>query len=187
MRILVAEDDYFLAHQLTTDIIRLGCGIVGPFAGVEDALLCDEPVDAAILDIRLGNETSFPIADSLRRAAIPFLFLTGHSRVDLPPRFADARVYRKPGHAVTLLADLSAQRRAQQPPRAPDSIEQVVAAMLVHARETLPDQKAAERLVMAVLEQALRGATQDWQTEEPKYWLFEMLRQEMRRWRLYLH
>ena len=79
-------------------------------------------------------------------------------------------------------------QRDRLPDRAPDSIEQVVAAMLVHAREALPDPQAAERLVMAVLQRAVRSCAQTRPAEEPRYWLFEMLRQEMHdRWHLYLN
>jgi len=33
-------------------------------------------LDAAVLDINLGNELSFPIGDALTAANVPFVFLT---------------------------------------------------------------------------------------------------------------
>ena len=60
--------------------------IVGPLVAVAPALqvITSGPLDAAVLDINLGNELSFPIADALTVANVPFVFLTPYSRAVLP-------------------------------------------------------------------------------------------------------
>ncbi len=188
MRVLVVEDDYFLAEQLTSEILESGNSIVGPFADVRAAILCAEPVDAAILDVKVGEDTSFGIADALRSAEIPFLFVTGYDPHLVPPRFRDTRIYHKPSHAAVMLADLCAQRRRQRPAQVPESYEAIVGAMLAQARLRMPDTDSAERLVAAVLTEAIEACAGEPPCDEPRLWLFRLLEQELRlRWRLHLH
>ena len=55
------------------------------------------PVDLAVLDFNLGNETSLPIADMLAERGVPFLFATGYGDgLDLPDRFSDVILLKKP-------------------------------------------------------------------------------------------
>ncbi len=82
LNILVVEDSYLIAVGLTRQLTDLGHTVVGPAASVDEALrlLSQQPVDAAILDISLGNNTtSEPIARRLVELGRPFIFLTGHS------------------------------------------------------------------------------------------------------------
>lgn len=77
-RVLVVEDEYFIAQGLVDALERVGAEVIGPVASVEQALasLVLKP-DIVILDVRLGGETSFPIADELARLGITFVFSTG--------------------------------------------------------------------------------------------------------------
>ena len=60
LSILVVEDSYLNAAGLSRQLTELGHTVVGPAASVEDALLLlsQQSVDAAILDISLGNNTT---------------------------------------------------------------------------------------------------------------------------------
>ena len=60
--------------------------------------LADEaPLDAAILDVNLAGELSYPVAESLRRRGVPFIFATNHGDRDvLAARFGAVPVLRKP-------------------------------------------------------------------------------------------
>jgi DNA-binding NtrC family response regulator len=61
------------------------------------------PVDLAVLDFNLGNETSLPIADLLAERGVPFLFATGYGDgLDLPERFGDVMLLKKPYSGATL-------------------------------------------------------------------------------------
>ncbi|MFD2816599.1 hypothetical protein ACFSYD_22800 [Paracoccus aerius] len=64
LRILVVEDDFLTAQRLTTEIRANGDHVVGPFADVHDAIHCVGLAQAAILDVRVQDETSFQVADS---------------------------------------------------------------------------------------------------------------------------
>lgn len=83
-RILIVEDEPIVAMCLEDMLQSLGCLIVGPAARLSEglALATDEQVDAAILDVNLGRERSYPIADLLRARSIPFVFATGYGRAD---------------------------------------------------------------------------------------------------------
>ncbi len=53
-------------------------------------------IEAAILDVNLGGELVYPVADHLRARGIPFIFVTGYARESVERRFADAPILEKP-------------------------------------------------------------------------------------------
>ncbi|MCG6113482.1 MAG: response regulator [Paracoccus sp.] len=65
---------------------EFGCTVVGPAAKVSQALaLVDaEHIDFALLDVNLGRERSFPIADRLASMNIPVLLSTGYANLEPP-------------------------------------------------------------------------------------------------------
>jgi len=109
-RVLVVEDEWLLADQLEDTLRDLGYAVVGPVPTVLRALTLIEShrPDAALLDVSLRNENSFPIADELAKRSIPFLFLTGYVTPDLPAAFAGCPLMRKPASVQALRAKLDA-------------------------------------------------------------------------------
>ncbi|WP_037075391.1 response regulator [Rhizobium mesoamericanum] len=97
VRILIVEDEFLIAADLARTLRNEGYGIAGPVASVSEALmLIDEgAVNAAVLDIHLNNEHSYPVADQLAHHRIPFLFLTCYAEADLPERFRDRPLISK--------------------------------------------------------------------------------------------
>ena len=108
-RLLVVEDEMFVAMLIEDLLVEEGCTVVGPAASVADALkLMDGTrLDGAVLDVNLGSETVYPVADALGRAGVPFVFVTGYGAGSLieahrghptiakpfdPSRFADELV-----------------------------------------------------------------------------------------------
>jgi two-component sensor histidine kinase len=71
---------------------------VGPAHTVAVALGLIEATspDAAILDMNLGKELSYPAADALRVRRIPFMFLTGYIAPGIDARFHNELVMTKP-------------------------------------------------------------------------------------------
>ena len=97
--VLLVEDQYALAVTLADVAMDLGAHVVGPVATVADALELIEQlpeVGAAVLDVNLGQETIYPVADALRARNTPFLFATAQERLQLPERFRDVPLCRKP-------------------------------------------------------------------------------------------
>ena len=73
-RILVVEDEYFLADDIGRAFRALGAEIAGPVGHLEDALeiLNDGGIlDAAVLDVNIRNEMIFPLARQLRARGVP--------------------------------------------------------------------------------------------------------------------
>lgn len=104
-RTLIVEDSYLLGLQMKMDLESLGMVIHGPVPNVQRAMdvIEKEEVDAAILDINLGNETSFPIALALMKRNIPFIFITGYDDLILDNNdFQDHELLRKPIRVETL-------------------------------------------------------------------------------------
>jgi CheY-like chemotaxis protein len=97
-RILVVEDEYFIAEELREALDRLGATVVGPVPTGEKALalLKSEPIDMAVLDINLRGEMSFAVADALEERGIPFVFATGYDHTAVPERYRDIPHWAKP-------------------------------------------------------------------------------------------
>jgi CheY-like chemotaxis protein len=98
-RVLIVEDEYFLADDLARSLARLGGEVVGPVPTREQALgLLSGPerIDLAVLDINLRGESAFPIADALAERGVPFLFATGYGQEAVPERFRHRPHWEKP-------------------------------------------------------------------------------------------
>ena len=101
-RIMVVEDEALIAMVLVDHLQEIGLSAVGPFSRVADALKVDEELDAAILDVNLGGESVYPVADMLHARGIPFVFMTGYGSASIDPRFALVPVLQKPIEAKAL-------------------------------------------------------------------------------------
>ncbi len=97
-RILVLDDEPLISMLMEEWLTELGCETVGPASSVPSALgLIDgTSIDGAILDVSLGNEESYSVADALRERGVPFAFATGHGANGVAVRFQDALFVRKP-------------------------------------------------------------------------------------------
>lgn len=110
-RILVVEDEFFIAQEIADAVTLAGFAVVGPFARVAEALRHLEvgpACDAAVLDVSLRNESSLPVAEALARRGIPFVVVTGFSPDQLPGAMAAAPVLAKPLDSDELIAALGA-------------------------------------------------------------------------------
>ena len=108
-RVLVVEDDAFIAMDLELALMSSGYDVAGPAKSVADglAVLASETVDGALVDLNLGEERSDALADRLASDCIPFLFLTGYSSEALPPAHRDRPIHSKPFKEKELLALLA--------------------------------------------------------------------------------
>lgn len=77
--ILIVEDDPFIAMDLEDTFSQNGYNIIGPCADVSTGLRLLKLVrpDVAMLDYNLGRETSIPLAKTLHKEKIPYVFLSG--------------------------------------------------------------------------------------------------------------
>jgi DNA-binding response OmpR family regulator len=108
-RVLVVEDDVLIGMDVKSALDATGCQVLGPIATVNAAIqaVTTNSLDAAVLDVNLGTELSFPIADALTSSKVPFLFLTGCDRATLPVAYRDKPVLTKPFYREALMRVLA--------------------------------------------------------------------------------
>lgn len=94
----MVEDNGALAAALADDLRAWGFAVVGPAATLDDGLHMAQSreFDAALLDINLGRETVYPLAQRLSEASVPFVLLTAYDVPDVPAELAAAPVLSKP-------------------------------------------------------------------------------------------
>jgi ActR/RegA family two-component response regulator len=104
-RLLVVEDDYLIAADLARALERLGVEVVGPTGSIATAIAHVKAValGAALLDISLGEELAYPIADELSARGVPFLFTTGYGAPVVPSGYANVPRLEKPVDLTALL------------------------------------------------------------------------------------
>jgi CheY-like chemotaxis protein len=117
--VLVAEDEYLLARDLAEELKRWGATVVGPALTLADTkrLAQSNDVDGAILDIRLGEDVVFSVADELAGRNIPFVFVTGLTKAAVPERHRGVGLFEKPVDAAIAVGGLSMSTHFPQPIR----------------------------------------------------------------------
>lgn len=80
-RILVVEDEMLVLMNVEMMLEDLGCSAIYAAASVAQALVLvtEQNFDVAILDVNLGAEKSYPVADILKQRGVPFAFSTGYT------------------------------------------------------------------------------------------------------------
>ena len=103
-RIMVVEDEALVAMALRDTLDELGYVVIGPYSRIVDAMsaLRSNHIDAAVLDVNLGGELVYPLADVLAAERIPFVFITGYGADEINRRFASVPVLQKPIEAEAL-------------------------------------------------------------------------------------
>jgi CheY-like chemotaxis protein len=102
--ILVVEDEMLVALGLEHTLTEAGYHVrIAGNAKEALTLLEESPFAAGILDINLGSEKSYPVADVLTARGIPFVFATAYAASGVDPRYNGARILSKPIDLATLL------------------------------------------------------------------------------------
>ena len=97
-RVLVVDDEALIAMMLSDLLTEFGHETVGPAHSEGQALelVQSAPIDAAILDVTLGDQDCFAIAQALGERGIPFAFATGHGAQSMPDAFRAQKTVSKP-------------------------------------------------------------------------------------------
>ena len=99
-RVLVVEDETLVAMLLEDMIADLGGTIMGSASRVGRALeiVSDltNGIDVAVLDVNLGGEEAFPVAEALAERGVPFAFSTGYGNAGLPAAWRGRPTLQKP-------------------------------------------------------------------------------------------
>lgn len=107
MRILILEDDPFIASDLQTILEDKGHEVVGVFTSIADtyAHLADD-FDYALLDIDVVGGKSFGVATALAERDIPFAFVSASHPGDLPHSLREAAFIPKPFEERAILQSI---------------------------------------------------------------------------------
>ena len=104
LRILIVEDEMLVAMSIEDMLLEHGFEVAGIASRLAPALALarEGRFDAAMLDVNLAGEASFPVADLLAERGIPFLFATGYGLAGLDERYRGHPVLQKPFRAAEL-------------------------------------------------------------------------------------
>ncbi|MBY0448904.1 MAG: response regulator [Hyphomonadaceae bacterium] len=105
-QILVVEDEALIALMVEDMLSALRCRVIGSARSVADALALlrshQGVLDGAILDISLGGEKVYAVAEALQARDVPFVFATGYDADTLDERFAGYPTLAKPFEMLAL-------------------------------------------------------------------------------------
>jgi DNA-binding response OmpR family regulator len=88
-RILVVEDEFLVAMQIEAILAGRGWKVIGSAGTLASAVSLARTCscDAAVLDVNLRGERVDEVAAILSERGIPFLFVSGYGRGNLPAAF----------------------------------------------------------------------------------------------------
>ena len=103
-RVLVVEDEILIAMTLEDVLIDFGLQVIGVAMHLDEALklASAEQIDVAVLDINLGGERSYPVAEKLQARGIPFIFSSGYGHTEENTAFSAVPILGKPYHPSDL-------------------------------------------------------------------------------------
>lgn len=110
-KVLVVEDEFIIALDLSETVRDLGYKVDGPYADKETAFVAidREMPDCAILDVNTADGEVYPLADALTDAGVPIIFHSGRvSPAEVMKRYPHAQACAKPCPPAELIAMLSA-------------------------------------------------------------------------------
>jgi len=98
-RLLLVEDEAIVAMMIEA-MTDLGCVVVDVAGTLSHGLALAETtagnLDAAVLDVNLGGEKVYPVAERLMACGVPFVFSTGYGLAGISPDFAGVPALAKP-------------------------------------------------------------------------------------------
>jgi len=113
IRVLVVEDEFFVALHIEAPLQRAGAEVVGPFSALTDPLAAvhNDAPSLADLDVTLLGTTTEGVCDAFAERKIPFIFHSdqspsgGHGRRNMVQSpLSTSRRERLRFHSVRLLS-----------------------------------------------------------------------------------
>lgn len=107
-RILVVEDEAILAMDIAAEIEDHNGVVLGPVATLEAGMTAFQALgpDACIVNINLGPNKVYELADLLMDQQVPFVFASSEARASIPDRFHRVPLHTKPLKMVEAAAAL---------------------------------------------------------------------------------
>jgi PAS domain S-box-containing protein len=97
-RILLVEDEVLVGMMMRDVLTDIGFFVAGPFCTMAEAVSAAQAqqFDGAVLDLNLGGELAYPVANLLRAQSVPFLFVTGYGQDAVDGKFGQIPILQKP-------------------------------------------------------------------------------------------
>ncbi|MFK0276304.1 response regulator [Ensifer sp. NPDC090286] len=187
LRVLVAEDEFYVANDIALWLERAGATIIGPTPTVQETLKSlarTEDVQVAVLDINLNGELIFPVADELARRSVPLIFFSGYDDLSIPSRFHSATRLSKCVRSSGLVSAVFEQHLLSLSGLAPLTAaipDQVVTDLLPDLRYRArllmagAPLEAADRLVERTLERAIAVSATRCRSQSLDAWLYALM------------
>ena len=95
---LLVEDEALVAMMIQETLAEFGFQVIGPVSSASEALSAsrDSQLDAAVLDINLGDGLVYTVAEILSKRGVPFVFVTGYDAESVDSRFTGVPILQKP-------------------------------------------------------------------------------------------
>jgi PAS domain S-box-containing protein len=102
--ILLVEDEILVGILMQEMLQEMGYSVSEPCRTLKDSLsaAASGQFDGAVLDMNLGGEAVYPVAELLTARNIPFAFVTGYAADTVDKRFSQVPVFQKPVTADAL-------------------------------------------------------------------------------------
>jgi CheY-like chemotaxis protein len=115
-RVLIVEDEYYLADDLSRALSGVGAEIVGPVGTLDEAdrKVAEGAFDCAVIDMNLRGDFAYALAERLGDSGVPFVVATGYNQSSLPNALVSAPRVEKP-FAPAEVVDLLVRMRANRP------------------------------------------------------------------------
>jgi CheY-like chemotaxis protein len=97
LNVLLVEDEALVAMMVEDWLEELGCRVTGTASNLRMArtLAGGQSIDVALLDLHLGDGTTFGLAEEILQRGIPVVFASGDS-TPLPPPYERTPTLLKP-------------------------------------------------------------------------------------------
>jgi DNA-binding NtrC family response regulator len=97
-RVLLVEDEFYIADDLDRALTSAGACVIGPFASRSkaEAAIASNTFDCAVIDLNLRGESAVPIAERLLSRNIPFAIATGYGSPAVPAHLSEIVRIEKP-------------------------------------------------------------------------------------------
>src|SRR5690348_8147514 len=85
-RILVVEDEYYLATDLASALKEAGAEVIGPIGTLPEAhaAVAKGGFDCAVVDINLRGSFTYTVVEKLDDLGVPFVIASGYDRATMP-------------------------------------------------------------------------------------------------------
>jgi CheY-like chemotaxis protein len=105
-QVLLVEDEAIIAMLMEDMLAEFSCDVLETVGELDAATAAAMTTrfDMAFVDVNLGGNPAYPVADILRARGIPFAFVTGYGSAGGAADYADVPVLQKPFRAQELEA-----------------------------------------------------------------------------------